>query len=70
MRLEIGSAYTFVFLIMLIPLLMALQLWGQPRAPRKAVAEDDPRGGVSDRSVEASIAAGARRGESESQTVR
>ena len=31
MRLEIGSAYTVVFLIMIIPLLVALQLYGQPK---------------------------------------
>jgi putative spermidine/putrescine transport system permease protein len=30
MRLEIGSAYTVVFLIMIIPLLFALQFYGQP----------------------------------------
>ena len=32
MRLEVGSAYTIVFLIMIIPLLIALQRWGQPRS--------------------------------------
>ena len=31
MRLEVGSAYTIVFLIMIIPLLIALQCYGQPR---------------------------------------
>lgn len=31
MRLEIGSAYTLVFLVMILPLLIALQLYGQPR---------------------------------------
>ncbi|HSL41322.1 MAG TPA: ABC transporter permease subunit [Desulforhopalus sp.] len=30
MRLEVGSAYTVVFLIMIIPLLFALQFYGQP----------------------------------------
>lgn len=39
MRLEIGSAYTVVFLAMLMPLLIALQLYGQPRRPHKVVAE-------------------------------
>lgn len=34
MRLEIGSAYTLVFLIMIVPLLVALQLYGQPRKPK------------------------------------
>ena len=58
MRLEIGSAYTVVFLIMLIPLLMALQLWGQPRAPRKVIPEDDSLDGASGRSIESSISSG------------
>lgn len=30
MRLEVGSAYTVVFFIMIIPLLIALQLYGRP----------------------------------------
>ena len=55
MRLEIGSAYTVVFLVMLIPLLMALQLYGQPRAPRKVIAEDDSLERGSDLSVETSM---------------
>ena len=41
MRLEIGSAYTLVFLIMILPLLVALQLYGQPRQP-KAKPIDEP----------------------------
>ena len=57
MRLEIGSAYTVVFLVMLMPLLMALQLYGQPRAPRKVVAEGDFPEKASDLSVETSISA-------------
>ena len=57
MRLEIGSAYTVVFLVMLMPLLMALQLYGQPRAPRKVVAEGDFPEKTSDLSVETSISA-------------
>jgi len=32
MRLEVGSAYTIIFLLMIIPLLIALQRYGQPRA--------------------------------------
>ena len=32
MRLEIGSAYTIIFLIMIIPLLIGLQRYGQPRS--------------------------------------
>ncbi len=40
MRLEVGSAYTLVFLIMIIPLLMTLQLYGKPPKPR-AVVEDE-----------------------------
>jgi putative spermidine/putrescine transport system permease protein len=33
MRLEIGSAYTLIFLVMIVPLLVALQ-WASGRAPR------------------------------------
>ena len=58
MRLEIGSAYTVVFLIMLIPLLMALQLWGQPRAPRKVIPEDDSLDSASRGGVETSVSSG------------
>ncbi len=39
MRLEIGSAYTVVFLIMIIPLLIGLQLVGQPRKKRSVVED-------------------------------
>ena len=62
MRLEIGSAYTVVFLVMLLPLLMALQLYGQPRAPRKVLAEDDSLEKASDFSVETSIHANRTQG--------
>lgn len=42
MRLEVGSAYTVVFLIMIIPLLIGLQLYGQPRKiESRAPAESD-----------------------------
>ncbi len=41
MRLEVGSAYTVVFLVMIIPLLLALQLYGKPPKPR-SVVEDEP----------------------------
>jgi len=45
MRLEIGSAYTIVFFIMIIPLLVAMQLFARPReqaaAPEPA-AEPEP----------------------------
>jgi putative spermidine/putrescine transport system permease protein len=44
MRLEIGSAYTVIFLIMIIPLLTALQLYGKPSKPRPAVAEEAGNG--------------------------
>ncbi len=40
MRLEVGSAYTLVFFVMIVPLLIALQLYGQPRKPRAVVAQD------------------------------
>jgi putative spermidine/putrescine transport system permease protein len=36
MRLEIGSAYTLIFLVMIIPLLVALQ-WAAARAERRSV---------------------------------
>jgi putative spermidine/putrescine transport system permease protein len=36
MRLEIGSAYTLIFLIMIVPLLVALQ-WAAARAERRSV---------------------------------
>lgn len=29
-RLELGSAYTILFFIMIVPLLLAMQLWGNP----------------------------------------
>jgi putative spermidine/putrescine transport system permease protein len=35
MRLEIGSAYTLVFLVMVVPLLVAMQ-WAAGRMERKA----------------------------------
>ncbi len=41
MRLEIGSAYTLVFLVMILPLLVAMQVWAQPRKRRAAVAEPE-----------------------------
>ena len=41
MRLEIGSAYTLVFLIMIVPLLVALQLFGSPTQRRPAAAAGD-----------------------------
>ena len=40
MRLEIGSAYTVVFLIMIIPLLIALQLYGQPRQIQSKISDE------------------------------
>ena len=41
MRLEIGSAYTLVFFIMIIPLLIALQRFGTPRGPRRARIQEE-----------------------------
>jgi putative spermidine/putrescine transport system permease protein len=41
MRLEVGSAYTVIFLIMIIPLLLALQFSGRPPKRRPLVAEDE-----------------------------
>ena len=40
LRLEIGSAYTLVFFLMIMPLLIALQLFAQPRV-QTFVAEDN-----------------------------
>ena len=40
MRLEIGCAYTLVFFIMIMPLLLAIQLLGHPTAgPQRAATE-------------------------------
>ena len=39
LRLEIGSAYTLVFFLMIMPLLLALQAFAKPRTP-KFVAEE------------------------------
>jgi len=39
LRLEVGSAYTLVFFLMIMPLLLALQAFAKPR-PAKFVAED------------------------------
>lgn len=41
MRLEIGSAYTLVFLVMIMPLLIALQLYGQPKDVNSAARKAD-----------------------------
>ena len=38
MRLEIGSAYTLIFFLMILPLLIALQAYGNP-SPKKAKKE-------------------------------
>jgi putative spermidine/putrescine transport system permease protein len=42
MRLEIGSAYTLVFFVMIVPLLIALQLLSRPlrRRARPAAAAE------------------------------
>jgi putative spermidine/putrescine transport system permease protein len=40
LRLEIGSAYTLVFFLMIVPLLVAMQWLGQAR-PSKFVADDE-----------------------------
>jgi len=41
MRLEIGSAYTVIFFVMIIPLLIALQRFGTPRAKRRAGIQEE-----------------------------
>ncbi len=40
MRLEIGSAYTIIFLVMIMPLLIALQRYGKPRSRTTAPADE------------------------------
>ena len=39
LRLEIGSAYTFLFFVMIIPLLLALQIASRPKPTRHAAAD-------------------------------
>jgi hypothetical protein len=39
MRLEIASAYTLVFFVMIVPLLVAMQAAGRPRRFARAVEE-------------------------------
>ncbi len=47
MRLEIGSAYTLVFLVMILPLLLALQWFGKPATKaRPAVEAETPLPGT------------------------
>ncbi|RTL73149.1 MAG: ABC transporter permease subunit [Hyphomicrobiales bacterium] len=41
LRLEIGSAYTLVFFIMIVPLLLAMQAIATPRKPRPVRREDE-----------------------------
>ena len=45
-RIELGSAYTLLFFVIITPLLVALQLWGNPSRTRKrrpVLAEGDER---------------------------
>ena len=39
LRLEIGSAYTLIFLLMIVPLLLAMQAFARPR-PRRFISDD------------------------------
>jgi putative spermidine/putrescine transport system permease protein len=41
MRLEIGSAFTLIFFVMIIPLLIALQRYGTPRARRRVGIQEE-----------------------------
>lgn len=41
LRLEVGSAYTLIFFLMIVPLLLALQALAKPRARRFAPQADD-----------------------------
>ena len=43
MRLEVGSAYTLIFFVMILPLLIAIQAYGNPKPRKKAnIIEDKP----------------------------
>ena len=47
MRLEIGSAYTLIFFLMILPLLIALQAYGNPSPKKtKKEAEDTDKSSV------------------------
>lgn len=41
LRLEVGSAYTLIFFLMIVPLLIALQWFSQPRKPVHDKPEDE-----------------------------
>lgn len=41
MRLEVGSAYTLIFFLMIVPLLLAMQALARPRR-RKFITDDEP----------------------------
>lgn len=43
MRLEIGSAYTLVFFVMIVPLLIALQRYGTPRGKARVRIQEEIR---------------------------
>lgn len=43
LRLEIGSAYTLVFFVLIVPLLIALQRLGRPRAAKRVPEDQLPR---------------------------
>jgi putative spermidine/putrescine transport system permease protein len=45
LRLEVGSAYTLIFFIMIVPLLLAMQAAAKPRAA-KFKADDEPAPGT------------------------
>lgn len=42
LRLEVGSAYTLIFFLMIIPLLLGLQLLGRPRPSRFSPDDSEP----------------------------
>lgn len=43
MRLEIGSAYTLVFFVMIVPLLIALQRYGTPQGKARVRMQEETR---------------------------
>jgi len=42
LRLEVGSAYTLIFFMMIVPLLMAMQTLARPRTTKFIIADDTP----------------------------
>ena len=41
MRLEVGSAYTLIFFVMILPLLAAMQAYGNPKPKKRKELSDE-----------------------------